>query len=69
MGQDDSKLGTLVLFMWIGTIALSILSGILAWDLIEPDNFLGAIGFLIVWGILSKIGHYIMFGVIYLLFD
>lgn len=69
MGQDDFNSGALVLFMWIGTIALSIFSGVLAWDWVEPESFFGAIGFLIVWGIFSKIGHFLMFGVIYLLFD
>jgi hypothetical protein len=69
MGQDDFNSGALVMFMWIGTIALSIFSGVLAWDWVEPESFLGAIGFLIVWGIFSKIGHFLMFGVIYLLFD
>lgn len=69
MGQDDFNSGALVMFMWIGTIALSVFSGLLAWDWVEPESFFGAIGFLIVWGIFSKIGHFVMFGVIYLLFD
>lgn len=69
MGQDDFNSGALVMFMWIGTIALSIFSGVLAWDWVEPESFFGAIGFLIVWAIFSKIGHFLMFGVIYLLFD
>lgn len=69
MGQDDFNSGALVMFMWLGTIALSIFSGVLAWDWVEPESFFGAIGFLIVWGIFSKIGHFLMFGVIYLLFD
>jgi hypothetical protein len=69
MGQDDFNTGALVMFMWLGTIALSVFSGVLAWDWVEPESFFGAIGFLIVWGIFSKIGHFLMFGVIYLLFD
>jgi hypothetical protein len=43
MGQDDFNSGALVMFMWIGTIALSIYSGVLAWDWVEPESFFGAI--------------------------
>jgi hypothetical protein len=69
MGQDDFNSGALVMFMWIGTIGLSIYSGMLAWDWVEPESFFGAIGFVILWGIFSKIGHFLIFGIIYLLFD
>ena len=69
MGQDDFNSGALVMFMWIVTIGLSIYSGMLAWDWVEPESFFGAIGFVILWGIFSKIGHFLMFGIIYLLFD
>lgn len=69
MSENDFNAGALVMFMWILTIALSIGSGVLAWNWIDPDSFLGAIGFLILWGILSKVGHYIAFGVIYAIFD
>lgn len=68
MSRDDFNAGALVMFMWILTIALSVGSGILAWNWIKPDSFWGAIGFIILWGILSKVGHYISFGVIYAIF-
>lgn len=69
MAQVDFNAGALVMFMWMLTIALSIGSGILAWNWIEPESFLGAIGFIILWGLLSKAGHFIAFGIIYAIFD
>ena len=53
-----------MVFAWIATIGISIGSGIMAWNWIEPESFWGAIGFLIVWGILSKIGHLIAMGLV-----
>ncbi len=41
------------------TIIVSILSGILAWNLIEPQSFWGGVGFIIMWGVFSKLGHYL----------
>ena len=46
--------------IWIGSLALSITSGILSWNWIEPESFLGAIWWLIVWGFLSYVGHIII---------
>lgn len=59
--------GALIALLWIVTIAISIGSGIMAWNWIEPENFWGAIGFLILWGILSKVGHYLALGLVALL--
>lgn len=58
MSNSDSG-GAMIALLWIITIAISITTGILAWNWIEPDNFWGAIGFIVIWGILSKIGHFI----------
>ena len=58
MSNSDNT-GVLFGLMWLVTIGISIGSGVVAWNWIEPDSFLGAIGFLIVWAILSKIGHFI----------
>jgi len=62
--MSDSDNGGLiaVAVIWIITILISIGSGVLAWNWIEPDSFLGAIGFIIIWGIFSKIGHFIAMG-------
>lgn len=54
----------LIGLMWLVTVGISIGSGVMAWNWIEPDSFFGAIGFLIVWGILSKIGHFLAMGLV-----
>ncbi|MEI6680674.1 MAG: hypothetical protein WCL21_18845 [Mariniphaga sp.] len=69
MENSDFNGGALAMFVWILTLALSIGSGILSWNWIEPHSFFGAIGFLILWGILSKVGHMIAFGVLYAMFE
>ncbi len=69
MGQDDFNAGAMTAFMWIGTILLSIGSGMLAWNWVEPESFFGAIGFLIIWGLLSKACHFVMFGLIFTIFN
>jgi len=58
--ENNSSFGAIALIL---TIVISIGSGILAWNWIEPDSFMGAIGFIIVWGVLSKIGHLIAIGI------
>ncbi|GAA4932897.1 hypothetical protein GCM10023314_01630 [Algibacter agarivorans] len=66
MSNSDNG-GTLIGLIWLVTIGISIGSGIMAWNWIEPDSFFGAIGFLIVWGILSRIGHFLAMGLAALL--
>jgi len=39
----------------------------MAWNWIEPESFWEAIGFLILWGILSKVGHFLAMGLVALL--
>ena len=56
-----------VALLWIVTIVISIGSGIMAWNWIEPESFWEAIGFLILWGILSKVGHFLAMGLVALL--
>ncbi|WP_431471865.1 hypothetical protein I5168_11545 [Nonlabens sp. SCSIO 43208] len=57
--SNSSEDGALMGLMWIVTIGISIGSGFMAWNWVDPDSFIGAIGFLIIWGVLSKIGHFI----------
>jgi hypothetical protein len=63
MSNSDNG-GALIGIMWLVTVGISIGSGVMAWNWIEPDSFFGAIGFLIVWGILSKIGHFLAMGLV-----
>lgn len=46
--------------IWLGSLALSITSGILSWNWIEPESFGGGIWWLLVWGFLSYVGHIIV---------
>ena len=61
--------GCIVGFIWIASIAVSIGSGIAAWNMIEPKSFFGAIVFLGVWAILFKIIHAVVGGIVMLLFE
>ncbi len=63
MSSSDNT-GALLALLWVITIIISIGSGLIAWNWIEPKSFLGALGFLILWGILSKIGHFIAMGIV-----
>jgi hypothetical protein len=67
--SDGMDNGCLVPVMWIFTVLLSIGSGVLAWNWTDPDSFLSAIFFIVIWGILTKVAHFILFGVIMVLFD
>jgi len=63
MSNSDNE-GCLIALLWIVTVAISIGSGILAWNWVEPESFGGAIIFLIAWGVMSKIGHFIAMGLV-----
>jgi hypothetical protein len=66
MSNSDNG-GCLVALLWLVTISISIFSGIMAWNWIEPDSFLSGVAFVILWGILSKIGHFLAMGLVALL--
>lgn len=57
MSNTDHN-GCLISLMWLIIIGISVSSGIMAWNWIEPDVFFGALIFLFVWAILSRIGHF-----------
>jgi hypothetical protein len=59
--------GAFVALMWIGTIIISIGSGIMSWNLIEPDSLFSMIGFLVLWGILTNVGYFLAMGLVALL--
>jgi hypothetical protein len=66
MSNSDNGL-VLVALLWFVTIVISVGSGIIAWEWIEPEGFWGTIVFLILWGILSKVGHFLAMGLVALL--
>ena len=66
MSSPDSS-GFIFALIWIITIIISIGSGMMAWNWVEPESFWGALGFLILWGILSKIGHFLALGMVALI--
>lgn len=43
----------------VGWIA-ALYAGYLSWQIVEPESFLGAIGFLILWAILGAIFRWIV---------
>jgi NAD dependent epimerase/dehydratase family enzyme len=46
--SNSNNGGALVGLIYLITIGISIGSGIMAWNWIDPDSFFGAIGFIIV---------------------
>jgi len=61
MSNSENGSASIVL-MWLATLGFSIGSGIMAWNWIEPENVFHAIGFLLTWLILSKVGHFYALG-------
>jgi len=55
-----SKGNDSMIFIYIGTIVVSITLGILSWNWIEPESFGGRVWWLLVWGFLSYVGHIII---------
>lgn len=62
--STSENAGFFIGLLWIVTVIISIGSGIVAWNWVEPKSFWGAVGFLLLWGVLSKIGHFIAMGVV-----
>ena len=66
MSSNDGT-GAFAGVLWVITILISVGAGVLSWNWVEPTSFLGAIGFLILWGVLSKLGHLIAMGIVFVL--
>lgn len=62
--SNTNEGGCLPVLAFILYAVVIIGSGVLSWKWTEPESFVGAIGFLIVWGILTSIGHFILIGII-----
>ncbi len=53
----------------IAHIALIIFCGVWAWNWTEPENFWGALAFIVLWGILDYVAHLIIMGVAFVIFS
>ena len=59
--MSDSSNGCIISGLsYLAIAAVFVGSGFLAWGWTEPDSFWSAVFFIIVWGILFKIGHFIV---------
>ena len=68
--MDDKGKGCFVLiFIYLAYGILFVISGILAWNWVAPDGFLGVILFLVAWAILFKIGMTLVFFLLGLISD
>jgi hypothetical protein len=61
--MSDSTEGCLGITVIIAHIAAWVLTGIAAWNWIEPESFGGAIKFLIVWAVFGFIARLIIVGI------
>jgi hypothetical protein len=62
--SNSNEGGVLVAILWIVTVILTIFAGILSWNWMNPDGFIEFIGFLLVWGVLSSLGHLLAIGLV-----
>ncbi|QIA07122.1 hypothetical protein [Draconibacterium halophilum] len=58
MSKSDN-VDPVAIVMWIVTIILTGVAGILSWNLIEPDSFWNFIVFITLWCVLSRVAHLI----------
>lgn len=61
--SNSNNGGGVVAILWIVTVIFSILAGIISWNWVDPESFGGFIGFLLVWGVLSSVGHFLAIGI------
>ncbi len=62
--SNSNNGGVVVAILWILTVIFSILAGIISWNWVDPDSFGGLIGFLLIWGVLSSVGHFLAIGIV-----
>jgi hypothetical protein len=60
-GEETGKI--IMITMSVFVISLTIGSGILAWQIIHPDNFMSGAGLVLAWAIFARIG--ISLGIIF----
>jgi len=45
--------------MWVVTVALSIIAGIISWNWVQPHSFGSFVAFLIFWSVFSAVGRFL----------
>ncbi len=65
----ENNAGAGIFIIWLFSIVISIVSGIAAWNWIDPKSFFGALVFILVWSILFKVIHVVISGIVMLLFE
>lgn len=64
--SNSSNSGCLFIGLLFSAYAAVIIgSGLLIWDWIEPENFWRMLFFLIVWGLLARVGCFIVSSIIF----
>ncbi len=43
------------------SLIVSVLAGILSWNIVAPESFLGGIGFMLLWSAIASVGYLIIF--------
>lgn len=46
--------------LYLISFIICIIAGVLSWNALEPETFLQAIVFLLLWGFLTTIGYWIL---------
>lgn len=66
--MSDSNYGeTFNVLMWIVTVALIIVAGVISWNWVEPHSFGSFVAFLIFWGVFSAVGRFLAMGIVALI--
>jgi hypothetical protein len=68
MSKNDDANAVIVPLLLL-TVVLSLLSGMLAWNWINPNSFGRGIFFLITWGFFSTISYNIAMVIIFIFMD
>ncbi len=67
--SDNNNEGCFFFGLIILRIGLPIYAGYKSWEIIEPENFFGFLGFLILWGVLTTIIQFVVIGIASLFFN
>jgi len=49
------------IFIFLMHVFAVVGTGVLAWNTIEPSSFLGAVGFIVLWGLMETLAGWLLF--------